>query len=106
MSIDAVHLNGAMTGVQDYTTMKHHEEGKVHLDQSNIMNEVNKGAEDKSHQVVNKDNSAKADNQTDARNGGNGTYAGDGGMFRKKKDAVPEDGKVVPKHTGGFDMKI
>lgn len=106
MSIDAVHLNGAMTGVQDYANMRHHEDGKVHIEQSNIMNEVNKGAEDKSHQVVNKDNSAKADNHTDARDGGNGTYAGDGGMFRKKKEKTPVDGRVIPKRSGSFDMKI
>lgn len=106
MAIDAVHLNGAMTGVQDYTNMKHHEESKVFLDQSHIMNEVNKGADDKSRQVINKDNSSKADNHTDARDGGNGTYAGDGGMFRKKKSEPPADGKVIPKHSSGFDMKI
>lgn len=29
MAIDMVHLNGAMTGVNDYLTGKHFEEGRV-----------------------------------------------------------------------------
>ena len=106
MAIDAVHLNGAMTGVQDYTSMKHHEESKVMLDQSNIQNQVDKDVDDKSHQVINKDNSSKAENHADARDGGNAAYGGDGGMFRKKNKEEPKDGKVVPKHNGSFDMKI
>ena len=32
MGIDAIHLNGAMTGIQDYNSMRQQEEAKVFLD--------------------------------------------------------------------------
>lgn len=104
MGIDAVHLNGAMTGVQDYN-VQHQEATKMMLDQSHLQNVATKKADEKQHQVQNKDDADKSGSHYDARDKGNGTYAGDGGMFRKKKESE-SDGRVIPIQSGGFDMKI
>ena len=42
-------------------------------------------------------------NQTRQVEKGNGNYQGDGGKNKKKKS---QDGKVITKPEGGFDMKI
>ena len=105
MAIDAVHLNGAMTGIHDYNTMKHQEASKTVLDQSNFQNQFNQKVDNKQHQVQTKDNAESGSQKFDARDKGNNEYAGDGGKQRKDKNENP-DGKVVPHARMSFDMKI
>ena len=106
MGIDAVHLNGAMTGVNEYHVVKHQEDGKAALQQANYQNQFEQKVESKLNQVQQKDDSGKTDNKFDAREKSNNEYAGDGG---KKKKQNP-DGIVKKKITlgvgGGFDIKI
>lgn len=106
MGIDAVHLNGAMTGIQDYTTMRQQEEGKVFLDQSNFQKQINKNVDDKLNQVQKKDDTENRKGKFDAKEKGNGSYFGDGGKQRKEEEKAKEERKASPYLGGGFDIKI
>ncbi len=98
MSINRIELQGTITRAQDYTTIKHNQDNKGMVDQSNFQAQFHKTVENKATQVQ----------KYDAKEKGNGEYSGDGGKKRKKdqdkdKDA---DGRVVLKGIGRFDMKI
>ena len=70
---------------------RHTEECESHVDE-------------KTKQVTRGDDTAKNENHADAKEKGNGSYAGDGGARRKKN--VPQEGRVVLKGTSHFDMSV
>lgn len=103
MGIDAVHLNGAMTGVQDYTNMRHQEENKGMLNQINFQSQHNQKVEEKMNQIQSKEDLDNSNNKFDARDKGSNAYSGDGGGRRKKEEAK----QVKAPYLGGsFDIKI
>lgn len=106
MGIDAVHLNGAMTGISDYTNMRQQEESKVFLDQSNIQNQFNQKVDNKLNQVQQKEDTENRKGKFDAKEKGNGTYFGDGGRKKKEEEKAKQERKASPYLGGGFDMKI
>ena len=99
MTISRVELQGQISRAQDFTTIKHQEDNKGLVDQSNQKTEV------RAHQVQQGDRAENEGKRFDAKEQGNGTYQGDGGR-RRKKDEKKEDGKVTLKGYGGFDIKI
>ena len=108
MSINRIELQGTITRAQDYTTIKHNQDNKGMVDQSNFQAQFHKTVENKATQVHQGDNTENNKKKYDAKEKGNGEYSGDGGKKRKKdqdkdKDA---DGRVVLKGIGRFDMKI
>lgn len=106
MGIDAIHLNGAMTGIQDYNAMRSAEEGKVFLDQNNFQNQFNQRLDEKLNQVQEKDDAENQSKKFDAKEKGNGSYSGDGGRKRKEEERAKQERKATPYLGGGFDMKI
>lgn len=106
MGIDAIHLNGAMTGIQDYSSMRNAEEGKVFLDQNNFQNQFHQKVDNKLNQVQDKDNTENQPGKFDAKEKGNNSYAGDGGQKRKEEERTKQERKATPYLGGGFDMKI
>lgn len=106
MGIDAVHLNGAMTGVQDYTTMKHQEETKGALNQTNYMNQFNHKVENKMTQIQSKENLDNQNKKFDAKEKGSNSYSGDGGEHHNKKEDKTKSEAKAPYLGGSFDMKI
>ena len=61
--------------------------------------------EARARQVIQGERTENEGKNFDAREKGNGHYAGDGGRNRRKEEKE-KDGKVVLKGRGGFDMKI
>ena len=104
MTISRVELQGQISRAQDFTTIKHQEDNKGLVDQSNYQRQVNQ-KEVRAHQVQQGDRAENEGKRFDAKEQGNGTYQGDGGR-RRKKDEKKEDGKVTLKGYGGFDIKI
>ena len=97
MSISRIELQGTITRAQDYTAIKHNEDNKGIVDQSNFQTQFHKAVENKATQVHKGDDTEK----------GNTKYSGDGGKHRKKdQDSDDIDGKVILKGIGRFDMKI
>lgn len=105
MAIDIVHLNGAMTGVNDYLTGKHFEEGRVLSNQVAYQGEVEKNTEKKLNQVQEKDDLGNRQRKFDAKDKGDNSYAGDGGQNRNNGRKDP-DGTVRPITRASFDLKI
>lgn len=103
MTISRVELQGQVTRAQDFTTIKQNEDNKGMVDQTNYQRKFDQNVEVKLRQVRQGDKAENEGKRFDAKEKGNGTYYGDGGQKRKKEK---EDGRVVLKGHGNFDMKI
>lgn len=104
MTISRVELQGQTMRSLDYTNIKHNEDNKGLVDQTNIMQSNDKTATLKMQHVNDTEHSENRQKRFDAKEEGSNQYQGDGGQNRKKKEP---DGKVVLKGTQhGFDIKI
>ncbi|MCI9188259.1 MAG: hypothetical protein HFH84_01290 [Lachnospiraceae bacterium] len=102
MAFGAIELT-TISRAQDYTTIKHNEDNKVAVDQTNFSDQVQKAVEQNIREVHTSDNAQWRESRPDAKEKGKGEYRGDGGRKRKGKQAQD---RVVVKNHGGFDMKI
>lgn len=108
MSINRIELQGQITRAQDYTTIKHNQDNKGMVDQTNFQTQFHKAVDNKLTQVHHGENTENENKRFDAKDKGNGQYSGDGGRERRnesEKDRNP-DGKVAIKNMGRFDIKI
>jgi hypothetical protein len=104
MAIGIVELNSAMTGINDFNSIRHNETAKINVDQSNFQQTFDQELDVKLHDVNEGEDANNRQKRFDSRDKGSNEYAGDGGKRRGKKDEN-RDGRVVPKYTG-FDLKI
>lgn len=104
MAVSLVELNGMIGRTQDYSSIKQNEDNKAMVDQANIHVQQNKKEEKNANTVCESEKGTPNENRADAREKGNGTYAGDGGRNRKKQ--VPQQGRVIKKGQSHFDMTI
>lgn len=102
MAFGSIEL-GTIARAQDYTTMKHNEDNKVFVEQSNLGIQQHKNAEQKIHQVNTGDDTRWQNKKFDAKEKGDNEYSGDGGKKRKKEKSHE---RMVVKGHQGFDMKI
>lgn len=109
MAFGSIELT-TISRAQDYTTIKHNEDNKVNVDQANFSQQFQKTTEQNIREVHSSDNTQWHDQKPDAKEKGNGKYAGDGGRRRKKtaaqSQAAATQGHVAVKGRGSFDMKI
>ena len=104
MAISPMMFNGSVTRMQDITPVKHNEDIKGMVDQTNFQNTFHKQIDNKLNQVHQSDNAENRQRKFDAKDKGDNEYTGDGGQKRKQeKDA---DGKVIAKKHRSFDMKV
>lgn len=103
MTISRVELQGQITRAQDFTTIKHQEDSKGFVEQTNIHLKTEQKVEVKAHQVQKGDKAENKGKRFDAKDGGNGHYYGDGGSRRKKEE---EKKKPSAEGYGSFDIKI
>jgi len=99
-----VDLNSAMTGINDYNSIRHNEDRGALVEQMNIKGKVDEGNERKLNNVHESDDAEMYQKKFDAKDKGSNEYHGDGGRGRRKNNNE-SDGKVIPKYSG-FDMKI
>lgn len=102
MAVGAIEFT-TISRAQDFATIKHNEDHKVVVDQSNFSMQVQKHTSQQTRQVQKNDESKWQEHRPDAKEKGNGSYAGDGGRQRKKQPTVE---KMVVKGRMGFDTKI
>lgn len=105
MTISRVEIQGQVTRAQDFTTIKQNEDNKGMVDQSNFQRQFGQTVENRVRQVHQGDRAENNSKKFDAKEKGNGSYAGDGGRRRKKSEGEG-DGRALPKRQGGFDIKI
>ena len=106
MAINPIEFHGTITRAQDMTTMKHNEDQKGVLHQSNFQVKMEKQVEQQLSTVRTSDNADKKKDHTDAKEKGNGQYVGDGGKNRKRTPEISEKDKVLRKGSSHFDISI
>lgn len=105
MAIGPIEIQGAISRTQDFAQIRHNEENKGHVDQTNIAQNTSKEVETKAFSVNRGDDVSDYQKQFDAREKGSNEYHGDGGKHRN--DNKKGDGKVIVKGiSSGFDVKI
>lgn len=103
MAVSGVVLNGTIGQTNDVLMHHNKEVGKAAIDQGNILREEKAQNQERAKKVVNSDESRFLEERYDAKDGGHGSYQGDGGRNRKPQK---REGQVVRKYEGGFDVKI
>lgn len=104
MAISPLLFNGTVTRMQDVSTMKQNEDMKGMVDQSNFQTTFNKQIDTKMNRVHKSDDAENRQKKFDAKNKGDNEYSGDGGKQRQGNNK--DEGKVICKTQGGFDIKI
>lgn len=104
MAIGPIEMTGIVTRSQDISLFKQNEDNKPMIDQSNILNNVQKKVQDQNQQVNQADNAEYHEYRYDAKEKGNGSYQDN--KNKNKKDKKKTDGIVTEKKTGGFDIRI
>lgn len=104
MAISPLMFNGSVTRMQDVTQVKHNEDMKGVVDQTNFQNAFHKQIDHKLNQVHQSDNAENRQKKFDAKDKGDNEYSGDGG--KRRKSDKNSDGKVIAKTPRGFDMKV
>lgn len=102
--IRPVEMQGNIQRSSDMTTIKHNEDAKGQIDQSNFQTQFHKEIEAKSEQVTKQDNAESKQNKFDAKEKGSNEYSDTKKQQKKKEEQ--NDGKVVIKNRGSFDIKI
>lgn len=103
MAIGFVEMQGQITRAQDFTTVKHNEDTKGMVDQSNFEQQVAKQVEKQAQRVNERANAENHQKKFDAKEKGSNEYHGDGGRGRKQKKKEPVDGKVLLKGVHTFE---
>ena len=102
MALGSIQIT-TVTRTQDYTTIKHQEDNKAFLDQSNIGQQVEKDVRQRAKEVRNSDNSDWHQKKQDASEKGSNEYSGDGGRNRRRGKQPEQAGR---EEGPRFDMKI
>lgn len=105
MTISRVELQGQVARAQDFTTIKHNDDNKVTVNQTNIQKEFGQAVDLKLRHVNQGEQAENQGKKFDAKEKGNGTYFGDGGKKRKKEEKQ-NDQKMSGRGMVGFDIKI
>lgn len=105
MAIGFVEMQGQITRAQDFTTIKHNEDTKGMVDQTNFSQQMTKQVEKQVQRVNERDNTENRQKKHDAKEKGSNEYFGDGGRNRKheKQEKKESDGKVLLKGVNTFD---
>ncbi len=105
MSVGPVLLGGMMQRSDDVGVIKQQQDNRPAVEQQQLQTEIAKKTDEMRRQVVNPEDSAKADTHADAREKGKNEY-----FLRKKSGKKKEelsDVRVVKKHSNGsFDVKV
>lgn len=98
MAIGAIEMQGQILRTQDYSAMKHQDDSRAEVSQSNIQQTRQVEAERQINRVNRSDQTSKQNMNSDASEHGNNEYSGDGGKHRNEARAAREaDGKVLIK---------
>ena len=102
MAYGAIELS-TISRAQDFTTIKHNEDNKGFIEQTNLGQQAQRTEEHRANSVNSSDDVEWKNKKHDAREKGNNNYSGDGGRNRKHQS---QSDRVVIKGRSSFDMKI
>lgn len=99
-------MQATVQRTQDMTSIKHQEDNKANLAQSNAQNTVKKEVEHKLQDVRKKDNADYNQQKYDAKEKGKNEYFSQKKKGEDDESEDDEDGKVILKKRATFDMKL
>ena len=103
MAIGGIEMTSIVRS-QDYTTIKFNEDSKGVMQQSNLITSMHQQEAQRAKQVNQGKDADWQQKKFDAREKGNGHYAGNSGQRKKKQEE--EKAKNALYHSSGFDIKI
>lgn len=106
MAIGPLELNGTISRTQDFNIIKHNEDNKAFVDQTNIQTQFTKELNNRLNQVKQADDTQKQEFRYDAKEKGNGQYSGQNGKKQKKKEESSEGKVFIKGESRGFDIKV
>lgn len=107
MGLGPMEISGGYTRLNDFAQIKHAEDHKGAVDQSNFAGAFKKEVDDRSTTVKRANDLNNNQKKFDAKEKGSNEYTGDGGKKRGEAGNFSKDGKVLPKGTSsGFDIRI
>lgn len=101
--ISPIEYNGVVQRAQDISAIKQNEDIRPQIDHMNVQNQHQQKEIMKHENVNKKDNADGKENKYDAKEKGNGMYYSE---QNKKNNRKKEDGKVVKKQSGSFDVMV
>ncbi len=105
MIVRPVVIQGTVQNSQNMTSVKHGEDAKPMVEQANIAVTTKKEIQQKSENVIRKDDVNKGNEKFDAKEKGKNEYYSVK-VKKKKNTSNSDEGKVAVKSTGSFDVKI
>lgn len=106
MIVRPVVLQGTVQNSQNMTSMKHNENVKPAVEQANIAVSQQKEVQQKSENVIRKNDVDKGNEKFDAKEKGKNEYYSVKVKKKKNEGFTAEDEKVILKSSGSFDIKI
>ncbi|MBQ8946148.1 MAG: hypothetical protein IJ058_04960 [Lachnospiraceae bacterium] len=110
MAIGPIEMQGQILRTQDFAQIKHQEDVRGNVEQSQIQVTKDVEEERQANRVSGTQESANTKNQSDASDKGSNEYSGDGGAGRREarearalkeaREARARDGKVLLKSVG------
>lgn len=104
MALGPIETNGMLSRVQDVSIIKHNEDNKTFMDQSNFQNQFKKEVKHNLSQVKDANNSENSKQNFDAREESKNKYYKQNN--KKNQDKKEDISKVIYKNTSSFDVKI
>lgn len=102
--ISPIENNGMIARTQDYAGFRQQEDIRTAHSQVYIQEQIDEHENENVRTVHQSDDSNKSDTRHDAREEGKNKYFNNRNTNKKKK--TEEDGRVLVKHKGGFDLKV
>lgn len=103
--ISPIENNGMIARTQDYASIRQQDDVRTSVSQMQIQDRVDERGNENVRTVHHSDDSNQANTHHDAREEGRNKYFNNRNIKAKKKPEE-EDGLVVVKKTGGFDLKV
>ncbi len=103
--ISPLENNNMVVRAMDYQAVKVNENEMPHTQHMVIQEDIDKADDSHVNTVREKDNADGADTHHDAREEGRNKYVNTR-KTAKKKDEVPDEGRVIPLSGGGFNITI
>ncbi len=102
--ISPIEMNGVLSRTQDIASLRHNEDNRSAVENTNVQARMNIKAEQSVNTVQSADQSSNADTHHDAKEKGKNEYFD----IRRKDKKAKEPDTVVRKKTPspGFDLKI
>ena len=106
MALNPIEITGTVNRANDMYLMRNQHENKMFVDNSPILNQVEKHVDEKSKKVVESDNADMFQEKFDAKEEGKNKYYSSGNNHKDSKKEKDSDGIVIIKGHQGFDASI